>query len=108
MQADYVVHSIRLVVERKSCARVQRIKSKKHHLHFSGALTFPGAFHLGADIHEKAYARAADNVRFVQTEQKGKCKKGLAVDVAAWDVTAVPLRDGCVDVVVTDLVSVRS
>ena len=64
----------------------------------AGALAFPKAFHLGGDIHDKAYSRARDNVESL--EREGTV---LGVDVAQWDATRLSLREGCVDVFVTDL-----
>ncbi len=66
-----------------------------------GALAYSQGFHLGGDVHEKAFSRAGDNVAALREERGGKC---LPVDVVQWDVTKIPLRDNSVDVFVTDLV----
>ena len=49
----------------------------------------------------KAYARARDNAKSLQEEEKSR----LQMDVLQWDVMKIPLRNASVDVFVTDLVS---
>ena len=53
------------------------IVCKKQPSHIAGALAYRQGFHLGGDIHEKAFARAGDNVSSVIEEDMGG--KGLLV-----------------------------
>lgn len=60
------------------------------------------AFYLGAEIHEKAVSRTAANIRGLAA--KVGLPRDRAVDGLQWDAVLAPcLRDGCVDVIVTDL-----
>lgn len=63
-----------------------------------GSLTHNQAFHLGGDNYGQAVKRSRDNINNLL--RKGK---SMAVDVAQWDATKLPLRSQCVDVVVSDL-----
>lgn len=63
-----------------------------------GSLTHNQAFHLGGDNYGQAVKRSRDNIHNLL--RKGK---SMAVDVAQWDATKLPLRSQCVDVVVSDL-----
>jgi len=65
-------------------------------------LGYSKAFHLGGDQHEKAYARAGDNLSALVGEERGG--RGVPSDVVRWDATKIPLRDNSVDVVVSDFV----
>lgn len=64
-----------------------------------GALSFPNCFHLGGDIHEKAVARARENLDHTAVT----LGRSVAADAALWDSTRLPLRTSTVDVVVSDL-----
>ncbi|MPC32869.1 THUMP domain-containing protein 3 [Portunus trituberculatus] len=63
-----------------------------------GSLTHRQAFHLGGDNYGQAVKRSRENINNLL--KKGK---SMAVDVAWWDATKLPLRNQCVDVVVSDL-----
>ena len=67
---------------------------------FTGAIGYSQGFHLGGDFHDKAWRRARDNV--LSLEEKNGVS--LQTDVAQWDATNIPLRQGSVDVFITDLV----
>ena len=64
-----------------------------------GAMSFPGTFQVGGDIHVKAVSRFYSNVRVLKEE----IGKDLALDALRWDSRRLPLREASVDVVVTDL-----
>ncbi len=38
-----------------------------------GALGYQQGFHLGGDIHEKAFSRAGDNLAALREERQGRC-----------------------------------
>ena len=65
-----------------------------------GALGYSQGYHLGGDVHDKAIKRARDNVTSLEE------KNGISyqTDIARWDATNIPLRQGSVDVLITDLV----
>ncbi|CAL4122886.1 unnamed protein product, partial [Meganyctiphanes norvegica] len=63
-----------------------------------GSLTYKQTFHLGGDNFFKAVIRSRENITHL--ERKGE---KMPVDVAGWDATRLPIRDQCVDVVVSDL-----
>lgn len=64
-----------------------------------GAMGFPGTFQIGGDNHPKAVSRFYSNVRALQ-EQVGK---GLPIGGLKWDSRRLPLNEGSVDVIVTDM-----
>lgn len=63
-------------------------------------MSFPGTFHIGGDIHPKACSRFYSNVRCLQEE----IGKELHIGAIRWDSRRLPLNEGSVDVIVTDLV----
>ncbi|XP_037790531.1 THUMP domain-containing protein 3-like [Penaeus monodon] len=63
-----------------------------------GSLTYTKSFHLGGDNFGQAVKRSRDNIDWLVN--KGK---SMSVDVAQWDATRLPLREQCVDIVVSDL-----
>ena len=65
-----------------------------------GACNWSSAHHLAGDLHDLAPPRARANLQAL--EERGV---RLPVDVLQWDAGRLPLKTGCVDVVVTDLVS---
>ena len=56
---------------------------------------------LGAEIHEKAVKRTADNIRDLPA--KMALPKSRVVDGLQWDALVPCLRDACVDVIISDL-----
>jgi len=58
------------------------------------------SYHLAGDMHPAACSRTQANLTALH-------EKGVwpMVDVLRWDSTHLPLRNSCLDVVVTDLVS---
>ena len=60
-----------------------------------GALAWPHSYHLAGDIHELAAPRTQSNIQALEDLIK--------VDVLQWDITHLPIRTGCIDVLVTDL-----
>ena len=60
-----------------------------------GALAFPEAYYMCGDNHEKAIARTVSNLSHHENK--------LPIDAFQWDATCLPLKDGCIDVVITDL-----
>uniref|UniRef100_A0A6A7FYK6 THUMP domain-containing protein 3-like isoform X2 n=1 Tax=Hirondellea gigas TaxID=1518452 RepID=A0A6A7FYK6_9CRUS len=64
-----------------------------------GSISFPGTYHLGGDLDQRSVERARTNVDNIVLHKK----QSLLVDIAQWDTTMLPLRDRCVDVVVSDL-----
>ncbi|XP_034239320.1 uncharacterized protein LOC117644159 [Thrips palmi] len=64
-----------------------------------GAMSFPGTFHIGGDIHPKACSRFYSNVRCLQEEEG----RELPIGTVRWDSRRLPLNEGSVDVIVTDL-----
>ena len=61
-----------------------------------GALAFKQGFYLAGDYHEKASERTSNNLKHHELK--------LQADGIQWDATNIPLRDNCVDVLVSDLV----
>ena len=68
-----------------------------------GSLAWPSTYHLLGDNHEQAAPRAMANCTDLRSSGAGS---GLKMDILQWDVQSLPLRTACVDVVVTDLVSI--
>lgn len=64
-----------------------------------GAMSFPGTFHLGGDNHPKACSRFYSNVRCLQEE----IGKDLPIGAVRWDSRRLPLSEGCIDVIVSDM-----
>ena len=62
-----------------------------------GALAFNQGFFFGGDFHEKASERTGNNLKHHNRK--------LQTDCIQWDATNIPMRDNCVDVLVSDLVS---
>ena len=67
-------------------------------------MAYKSGFYLAGDIHEKAYARARDNAKSIEEDEK----RGFQMDVLQWDVMKIPLRTASVDVFVTDLVRLKN
>ena len=69
-------------------------------------MAYKSGFYLAGDIHDKAYARARDNVKSLEEkkEEEETLRSRLQMDVLQWDVMKIPLRTASVDVFVTDLV----
>ena len=62
-----------------------------------GALAFKQGFYFAGDFHEKAVERTKDNLKAFSNR--------IASDGIQWDATNIPLRDNCLDVLISDLVS---
>ena len=62
-----------------------------------GALAFKQGFYFAGDFHEKAVERTKDNLKAFSNR--------IPSDGIQWDVTNIPLRDNCLDVLISDLVS---
>jgi len=70
-----------------------------------GAHSLPGVFNLGGDNHSLAVSNAGENI---QSYSSKKTKEGgtpytINMSAVQWDVYCLPLRDACVDHIVTDL-----
>ena len=61
-----------------------------------GAMAFQQGFYLAGDYHDKASERTINNLKHHQLK--------LQCDAIQWDATNIPLRDNCVDVLISDLV----
>ena len=62
-----------------------------------GALAFKQGFYFAGDFHEKAVERTKDNLKAFSNS--------IPSDGIQWDATNIPLRDNCLDVLISDLVS---
>jgi len=63
------------------------------------ALNWKHAFHIGGEIHAQGIDRCIKNMEHVNKING----KHLPLSVMRWDATNLPLRNGSVDVIVTDL-----
>ncbi|XP_042231882.1 THUMP domain-containing protein 3-like isoform X2 [Homarus americanus] len=63
-----------------------------------GSLTYSKVLHLGGDNFGQAVKRSRDNIDYLV--KKGK---SMPIDVAQWDAARLPLRNQCVDIIVSDL-----
>ncbi|CAL1531344.1 unnamed protein product, partial [Lymnaea stagnalis] len=70
-----------------------------------GAMNWVNCFHFGGDCHDKAIERASQNITAIQDKRKLEKKSTLKLDAVQWNIEHFPLRDRCVDVFVSDLVS---
>lgn len=59
-----------------------------------GTLSFPNAYFLGGDIHDKAAVKTRCNINALE--------KNLKIDNLKWDSTRLPLRTNSIDVFVSD------
>ncbi|XP_043204229.1 uncharacterized protein LOC122371720 [Amphibalanus amphitrite] len=66
-----------------------------------GAQAFPGTFHICGDNYPDAAPRVLLNREFSARQLSPTAQ--LPLDVLTWDCTRLPLRDGCADVIVSDL-----
>ena len=64
-----------------------------------GAISYKQGFYFAGDMHEKAVERTRDNLKTFDSK--------IPSDGIQWDVTNIPLRDSCLDVLITDLVSLN-
>ena len=64
-----------------------------------GAISYKQGFYFAGDMHEKAVERTRDNLKTFDSK--------IPSDGVQWDVTNIPLRDNCLDVLITDLVSLN-
>ena len=65
-----------------------------------GAISYKQGFYFAGDMHEKAVERTRDNLKTFDSK--------IPSDGIQWDVTNIPLRDNCLDVLITDLVSLNT
>ncbi|XP_050169058.1 tRNA (guanine(6)-N2)-methyltransferase THUMP3 isoform X2 [Myiozetetes cayanensis] len=70
-----------------------------------GAAEWPCCYHIAGDNNPQAVKRAANNVCSLlrKNESKDSTALGVPLDIIQWDICNLPLRTGCVDIVVTDM-----
>ncbi|KFV70043.1 THUMP domain-containing protein 3, partial [Dryobates pubescens] len=71
-----------------------------------GATEWPSCYHIAGDNSPQAVKRAANNICSLLRKQESKessTAPGIALDIIQWDICNLPLRTGCVDIVVSDM-----
>ncbi|XP_076972790.1 LOW QUALITY PROTEIN: tRNA (guanine(6)-N(2))-methyltransferase THUMP3 [Tamandua tetradactyla] len=71
-----------------------------------GATEWSNCYHIAGDNNPLAVNRAANNISSLLTKNQVKESKpswGLPIDAIQWDICNLPLRTGCVDIIVTDM-----
>ncbi|XP_068013842.1 tRNA (guanine(6)-N2)-methyltransferase THUMP3 [Melanerpes formicivorus] len=71
-----------------------------------GATEWPSCYHIAGDNNPQAVKRAANNICSLLKKQESKessTTPGIALDIIQWDICNLPLRTGCVDIVVSDM-----
>ena len=64
-----------------------------------GAVAFTQGFFLAGDYNQIAIDRTKNNLKAFNNQ--------LQADGIQWDVTNIPLRDNCIDVLISDLVILK-
>ncbi|KAK6176405.1 hypothetical protein SNE40_014697 [Patella caerulea] len=69
----------------------------------SASVSWPRAIHMCGELHEKALVKTYENLTSLNLKKKTNKRRLVDLDMYQWDATNLPLRDGCVDVFITDL-----
>ncbi|XP_055958431.1 uncharacterized protein LOC126828015 [Patella vulgata] len=69
----------------------------------SASVSWPRAIHMCGELHEKALIKTYENLTSLNLKKKANKRRLVDLDMYQWDATNLPLRDGCVDVFITDL-----
>ncbi|ESO91208.1 hypothetical protein LOTGIDRAFT_105490, partial [Lottia gigantea] len=69
----------------------------------SASVSWPRAIHMCGEIYGKAIEKTQDNLVTLNEKKKSNNRRLVDLDIYQWDATRLPLRDGCVDVFITDL-----
>ncbi|NXR08933.1 THUM3 protein, partial [Semnornis frantzii] len=71
-----------------------------------GATEWPSCYHIAGDNNPQAVKRAANNICSLLKKQEIKessTAPGIPLDIIQWDICNLPLRTGCVDIIVSDM-----
>lgn len=67
------------------------------------SISWPNAYHIAGDNHDLAWSRTKDNLHALNAARSEDKTSSLQLDIFQWNVLKLPLRDGSVDVFITDL-----
>ncbi|XP_041446747.1 THUMP domain-containing protein 3 isoform X2 [Xenopus laevis] len=70
-----------------------------------GVNEWPGCFFLAGDNNKQAVNRTGSNIQSLLRKHQSpeSAQLGLPIDAVHWDISSLPLREGSVDVIVTDM-----
>uniref|UniRef100_A0A6I8RQQ6 THUMP domain containing 3 n=1 Tax=Xenopus tropicalis TaxID=8364 RepID=A0A6I8RQQ6_XENTR len=70
-----------------------------------GVSEWPGSFFLAGDNNKQAVNRTGSNIQSLLRKHQSpeSAPSNLRIDAVHWDISSLPLRDGSVDVIVTDM-----